>query len=354
MQIVYTNCKLNFMKKIILSIFATMYSLTFAVQPVNAQEVEVDTVDIDSIIPVIAYISKNDSTTYQQVYSKIEISDNDTIVKSFYAESFMLVVKDSTEVGYEIEYIPVSHETLNDSITAEDKTAETLWNGIKDIRFRFLTDECGAVKGIVNWQKMRDAMQTALSKAATQMMDADNDTIFNRPAFISWISSSFNTEENLMASFIPTSRLFSLHGSEMKIGRNEYQENNALGYPSIITAVAMYDEPKDDEEELNLEGDYTIASQSITEIPSKDLMKMGIELTKSFLKEDITSKIEEKKNEVEKVSEELGSAKVTLFERYSYFYNGWPKINAVQKETVVGNKKRFESSSVSWVKLGWQ
>lgn len=213
----------------------------------------------------------------------------------------------------------------------------------------FQTDEYGAVERIVNWRDIRDMMKKGIPMLCDDMYKMEGlDTIIPRRQFENLLLSQFSTENTIRQGYDELSMLFGVHGNAFS---NSVIETDDVvnGFPRHIIVNAFF---TPQEEETDLEGDYAILSKSVTTIPFKDAYDIGMNALGTLVSDDISDAIDDISDEIQ---EQMGDKdfEVTLAERYSHFYNGWPKECIKTKITDAGEKQKIETSVITWNSRSW-
>lgn len=279
--------------------------------PAVAQEQEVSD---DNYVPVIAYFGKNDTTYFCETHSRFKIINSDTIFDYNYEFTYSLAVIDSTANSYTIKYLPGDISCLDGrNINPQFLPA---FASVMPTELTFITDECGAVKHIVEWEKLSKAIGEGLSAALGNLSPEVAENIKNNKIF------DVSSEEVLLQRFTPANLLFCAHGVGYQLGMTETNDSTATG-KSNTKVFAEYL----NEEEAEFEGDYRIITSTRSELPTEAVTE-----TVSSLLTDMAS-TSRKKEEINDAIKQIDKVEVTVSHLLQYFVNGWPMF--IQKVTDV-------------------
>ena len=313
-----------YMKELLLTLFCGLTTVigqaqTTAVHDISQEE--------DSILNIVGYFCKGDTMAYTKRMAKLQVVKNDTTIKSDIQTDFMIVVRDSMDNGYRMEFIPTGFSFNEDAQEKTDRVlAEKLWELTKDTHAIFTTDEFGTVQNIENWKEIRDVIKKG----------------------INLVIDNYYSEIPALDSVMPRKRmesLFGLHGTQFAIG-NIDKTYSSQGYPSRTIAETGYTV----KEEGDMEGDYAIRSNSITTIPSNDITEIAGNILNSFSDSGVGDKIKEvMRDTLSSVTD--SDTTIKNFEHFSYFFNGWPKIIYTEKTTdVSGIVQIININDIRWTR----
>lgn len=329
--------------------FFLIFSICFVAIATKAQTNLVQE-NQDSLLNVISYFCKNDTMTYLQRQQELKIVDNDTILTTDVAETFMIIVKDSTDKGYTMEYVPL--EIKIDTLDSFKKIlAEEFYNETKDLRCIFKTDEYGQVTKIENWREIRDKAKKATAATLDKMFaEPGLDSIMNRKAMENMLTMQYMTEEGVREVYDEINSLFSTHGSAYDIGTKEI-DTESKGYPTHIWIKAGYTVA---EEDTDLEGDYAIWCRTETKIPTEDMMEIAKGVAGGMVNDNILEQIGDLSDVFKEFKEKQSEITVMGQEFYSLFYNGWPKEVTTSKIVDVFGQKKITINSIRWMNYSWE
>ena len=313
-----------YMKELLLTLFCGLTTVigqaqTTAVHDISQEE--------DSILNIVGYFCKGDTMAYTKRMAKLQVVKNDTTIKSDIQTDFMIVVRDSMDNGYRMEFIPTGFSFNEDAQEKTDRVlAEKLWELTKDTHAIFTTDEFGTVQNIENWKEIRDVIKKG----------------------INLVIDNYYSEIPALDSVMPRKRmesLFGLHGTQFAIG-NIDKTYSSQGYPSRTIAETGYTV----KEEGDMEGDYAIRSNSITTIPSNDITEIAGNILNSFSASGVGDKIKEvMRDTLSSVTD--SDTTIKNFEHFGYFFNGWPKIIYTEKTTdVSGIVQIININDIRWTR----
>lgn len=338
------------MERILTIILALIsYTLTTQAQTVNLQEEQED-----SVINTISYFCKGDTMKYTYTDVVYKITQKDTITSSFYTRDCMVVVTDSTAKGYKMELTPFEVEVADDSTanTLETKMNVAILKGLTNIKIKFHTDEFGSIEAIDNWREVRDLLLDGTQKAFDEVYNQtpNIDSVIPRKNFENMIALNIKNEEKVRECIKELPLLFDCHGKQFKIGTTEVTDSTTSLYPTKIKILASYTQ----DEEEGMEGDYTLISSSTTAIPPKDTKQlMGFafqhlftgELAKkgeTFVQDSLENAL---KNE---------SMKIEIYEKYYIFGNGWPAHMQTLTSSGFSFQKKVVCKSIDWYYRSWK
>lgn len=316
-----------YMKELLLTLFCGLTTVigqaqTTAVHDISQEE--------DSILNIVGYFCKGDTMAYTKRMAKLQMVKNDTTIKSDIQTDFMIVVRDSMDNGYRMEFIPTGFSFNEDAQEKTDRVlAEKLWELTKDTHAIFTTDEFGTVQNIENWKEIRDVIKKGINLVIDNYYSEIPalDSVMPRKRMESLMLMQFSTEDGIKASYDELESLFGLHGTQFAIG-NIDKTYSSQGYPSRTIAETGYTV----KEEGDMEGDYAIRSNSITTIPSNDITEIAGNILNSFSDSGVGDKIKEvMRDTLSSVTD--SDTTIKNFEHFGYFFNGWPKIIYTEKTT---------------------
>jgi hypothetical protein len=338
------------MKKCILVIALVFSHLLFFCGSINAQSTALEQ-GSDTIISVVGYFCKNDTMTFRKQYLKQKIEGNDTTLINNHVEEFMIVVTDSTSKGYRMEYIPISYEHGVEGDTITSRVMDEIWEATKDLHCIFATDEFGQLQHIENWREIRDVMKKTIPQVLDNLKPSNN-SIVSRQRLESMMLVNYSSEDKVKEAYDELSMLFGVHGHSYYIGQKEGDYINN-GYPQHIISKVGYTEQ---EEEGDMEGDYTIMVNSVTTMPAEDAVETIINSAALIFNDNMIDIFNKKKDEVYGVIKDALKDKkltVTEDEYYDFFYNGWPKLCYKGKNMGVDSDKNVEMKLIEWTSRHW-
>ncbi len=308
----------------------------------------------DSTIAVIGYFCKNDSMKFHKSYSKIKIVESDTTITEAYTEDFLIVVTDSTSMGYRMKLIPQGFEYSEESDSIHRIMQSKLSELTKDFVCEFTTDELGCVQSITNWREIRDKMKIATKGMCDTLYSAmpGLDSIMPRKRIENMVMLKMLTEEGVRSSYDELEILFGMHGNLLAIGDRE-MDDTENGFPQHITSRIGYTAIEDEENEFD--GDYAIFAKTVTTIPAEDAIDLGLGALGLLMTDAAGDTIaNHRKDMLEPLKTAMPDGlAITDYEYYMYFFNGWPKECFRQKMTDFGLGKHIETTRIEWTMRRW-
>lgn len=301
----------------------------------------------DSTISVIGWFCKNDTMKYRRTQSEYSVENGDTVKKKRgTVEEFMIVVKDSTEKGYVMEYVPLMVDFDKEgSDDFEKRMMNALVEDLGHVHAVFTTDETGSVLGIENWKEIRDKMRGGIKL----MMDSlytelpGMDSVIPRNRFEPLMTLTYSTESGVLSAYDELSVLFSLHGKIFNIGKTVVDETEK---DSSLTVVFAGYRPYDD---YGFEEDYNIGGRTVQKFSIDETLDMVGGALGLLMDEDVSGKL----SNVMKDSLKTG-ATVTYLEDYNIFYNGWPCMMRTQRIIDFGSRRTVKSDEIEWSYRSWR
>lgn len=338
------------MKRILTIMLALIsYTLSTQAQAVNLQEEQED-----SVINVIGYFCKGDTMKYTYTDAVYKITQKDTITSSYYTRDCMIVVTDSTSKGYKLEMTPFEVEVADDSTanTLETKMNVAILKGFTNIKIKFHTDEFGTIEAIDNWREVRDLFLNGTRKAFDELYNQTPgiDSFMPRKNFENMIALNMRNEETVRECIEELPLLFDCHGKQFKIGTTEVTDSTTSLYPTKIKILASYTQ----DEEEGTEGDYTLISSSTTAIPPKDTKQLIGFVFQNLFSGELGKKGDAfVQDSLENVLKN-DSMKIENYEKYYIFGNGWPAHMQTLKSSGFSFQKKIECKSIDWYYRSWK
>lgn len=251
-------------------IFITLALATSAGMVIRAhgslqQEV---TVPQDSMVDVIAWLSKNDTLDYVIKTSEWKITPDDTITTLGISSKVRIVVTDSTSTGYKMDYTFMDSrlDTVEESPlgTYAQAMMEKLNKKIAGTTVHFETDEFGCITRITNLNEIRKRA-TSLYKDAVREILALDEVKEMKKAGVDFSKEMKEIDtDQLVESYLEELKLiFVYNGNSIKIGEtteHEYATDSTYMNDSYVGVSA---DPGD--------GSYEIVSQVDNIIPKDEL-----------------------------------------------------------------------------------
>lgn len=336
------------MRKLILFVVFPFLMLSAHAQSTTLQHTEEE----DTTISVIGYFCKNDTLEYRRIQGKDKIVDNDTTHIQELTERFMIVVNDSTSDGYKMELIPVSCEYEGNDSNLLSRLPLLIWDDYKKVHCHFTTDEMGSVKSIDNWREIRDMLKTCYKTVFDSLYTTvpRMDSIMPRKNLENLLLLGSSTQDGVKEQYDELELLFGCHGLVFQRGKSESDEMSEAGYPTHFH-IEAFESPQEDE--YDLEGDYAVLSRSDTSIPAEDTADLlsstlGVLFSGDLLTDSITSSVKDLfVNNTE-------GLKVTRYQLFEYFFNGWPKLMRDIVETRIGDTAcHIKYDIIEWTSHHW-
>lgn len=337
--------------KRILTIILTLisYTLTTQAQAINLQEEQED-----SVLNVIGYFCKGDTMKYTYTDAVYKITPKDTITSSYYTRDCMIVVTDSTSKGYKMEMTPLEIKLADDStaISARTKMNLAMLQAFKNVKIKFHTDELGAIEAIDNWREVRDLCLQGFKLALDTIYQQDSklDSAMPRKRFEGILKLALSNEANVRQSIKELPMLFDYHGNQFKLGSTEVTDSTSTMFPTKIRVFTTY--AKDEDE--GLDEDYTISSSSITVIPPKEAAELTGNVMANLLVGDFADKADALIKDSLPKYLKGDSMKIEFLEDYYFFENGWPAHMRNMKSTGFSMQKKVEYKSIDWYYRSWK
>lgn len=317
----------------------------------------------DSMVQVVAYFNRLDTTEYYYESGKLKIDGSDTTLVRSIGVNFRIVVLDSTDRGYRIEYCPLSVDFAGDSEKSAgfEEVLKVFSKSMVGKKIHARLSPLGELQHIENWKELRDSYK----KLTTSVIDSvykdipGLDSIVSRKQLEALVSTKLDSEEGIKNSFEELSLLFTLHGTAINTQDSiVYREPNAIITPhTVIRAGVAALEEEVDEQGETFDGDYYVTSHSVAQVPQKMIQEvLGGVLNL------LNSRMDEKEI-FNRMGKELKDTKFTLTndEYYEYFVTGWPKDvitkNIIELSGLENGKQRTATQvrykSLQWTKRSW-
>jgi hypothetical protein len=162
----------------------------------------------DSTLSVVGYWDKNEEQTYTVQIEKCKLKGSDTTSIETINYEVDILIKDSTENSYTIEWKYKNFES--DSDNEFTKKLMSISNNLKVI---IKTDELGAFQEVVNWKEIRDQISDALEVLRKEFKDVPKIKDITKQVGI-----MFSTKEAIESGSIKEiQQFYSFYGSKYKL-----------------------------------------------------------------------------------------------------------------------------------------
>jgi hypothetical protein len=303
----------------------------------------------DSSIAVVGYYCKRDTSWYDLHYKKYSYS-NDTVLKADYSEEFMLIVEDSSSLGYKLRYIPLSFEGKS----PKDRLFNDLYmreinNVLSRLHCVFYTNDVGEITKIENWQQIRDSLSIHIDSFFDSWFKSDKsmDSTLNKNALASSVKMSLS--EDGIRELCHLNKLFLLHGQEYSIG--EYRDSTySNGYPVYLHYDINY---------LYDKNDSTIRYPFInyiseTNLPMNDVSSYLESYMGLIVKEQSPDKQQEIKSSLDSLKTMSSGIMLSNVARFILAENGWPLNVIIKNSSKIGDYMgqdeiyEIDNKRISW------
>ena len=340
---------LTFSKKAKMKNIYTLLLLFIAFSAnVSAQVQTAEASSADSLINVVAYFCKNDTMDYRVEELKQKIHDNDTTLNRYIREDFRLIVRDSTNSGYKLEYSCLGNREMEgDEIDFLNKTVLEKVAELSDKQHVIFTiDELGNLQHIENWRDIKKTMQEGIKIFCDSLYanTPELDSVMPRNRLEMSLNLQYSTEQSLWSAYEELQLLFAIHGNSFTIGRHETKDDS--GYPSVTNTVVSYGS-YDEEDEI--EGDYYIAGKTTQTIPAEDVATLVTGQLSGLLSDEAVKKMKEAN-----VASIVEDAQLTTLEAYFLFFNGWPCDMSKQTVVKMNGYEHITTKHIEWLSRRWQ
>lgn len=303
----------------------------------------------DSNVSVVSYFCKKDTSWYDLHYKKYSYS-NDTVIKADYSEEFMLIVEDSSSLGYKLRYIPLSFEGKSPKDRLfNDLYMKEINNVLSRLHCVFYTNDVGEVTKIENWQQIRDSLSRHIDSFFDSWFESDKsmDSTLNKNALASSVKMSLS--EDGIRELCHLNKLFLPHGQEYSIG--EYRDSTySNGYPVYLHYNINYLYDKNDS---TLRYPF-INYISETKLPMNDVSNYIESYMGLIVKEQSPDKKQEIKSSLDSLKTMSGGLMLSNVASFILAENGWP-LNVIIKSSskigdYMGQEEIYEidNKRISW------
>ncbi|WP_020535585.1 hypothetical protein [Lewinella cohaerens] len=117
----------------------------------------------DSTVQAITYWEMYDSITYGIQLEKIQVKENDTVSYDLISYDVGVTVIDSAESYYIVEW-----HYCNFQYSGNNPLAEKIMGISEDIIVEILIDELGVVKGVENWEEVKEYTYAVIDKVVEE------------------------------------------------------------------------------------------------------------------------------------------------------------------------------------------
>lgn len=328
----------------LMMIGALMMLVSFTSRPqgrdVDGREDSV-AVDNDSVVPVIAFFSKNDTMTYWMSEATWDVKGSDTTRTTSISTKVMINVTDSTKKGYKMAYTFLDFKTD----TLQDSWKQNLMNGVLDkfrnvlqgTTIRFRTDIYGK---IVKYDNLDEIEKQARQLLLTTLQEMPiMDSLASAGVDMASIVKDVNMDKWVKGYVEEIELLFKYHGQQYNIGsKTEHSDATEDEYESD-SYVSVSTDPETD--------GYKIVADVNNYIPKDDLKALVVGLASTYLDEEDSKKMKEDmdKDLDKQVTQDL------LYNTYlsmEYFYDGWPSVVIQQEKRMLGDRGSLSQKYITW------
>lgn len=236
----------------------------------------------DSTAQVIGYWNIGDKESYNVSLQKIRLAETDTISNNLMTYEVDVTIIDSTATSYSVEWFYHNYKT--NSTNEIVKKITSLPEGLKVV---IETDDLGALKGVKNWEEVRDYLKKSIGQLKNDVKDnPDMDKLLKQ------IEGTYSTKAAIESVAIQDVHQFhTFHGGKYLLGE-------LLEIPMQVPNMLNPKKPFDAKmilslDEINSEDNNFIIRTS-QEIDSEQLTNNTFEYLKKAAK---TAKTEQPKKE---------------------------------------------------------
>ena len=159
----------------------------------------------DSTAQVIGFWDKNEKQIYSVSLEKIKVKGTDTTSREMIKYDVEVTIKDSTAHSYLVEWFYKNYTT-----NSPNKVTQKLMSVAQDIKVLIETDEFGAIKGVTNWQEVRDYIKAGTNKLKKEFKD-----IPKMDEIITQMEKSYSTKAGIESQAIQDAQQFyTFHGAK--------------------------------------------------------------------------------------------------------------------------------------------
>jgi len=246
----------------------------------------------DTSIQVVGYWDILDKKTYQVSYEKYSVANSDTSSRQITKYDIDIIITDSTEHSYTIEWIYRNYEMepMSEIVAKAVAVAE-------DIPIILVTDEFGTIVEVLNWEQVRDQV-LKVTEALKQEYQEQADI----QKMIDQIMTIYTTKEGIESNVIKDAlQFYTFHGGAYDL--NEEVEGQ-LQVPNNVGDLPFDAEVTISLDEINIEDDNFVL-RAYQKVDSKQLL----DATYQFLSNlDAIKDSLPPKNEIGEISNETWTA----------------------------------------------
>jgi len=159
----------------------------------------------DSSAQVVGYWNIGDKESYNVSLQKIKQKNSDTIFNELMTYEIDVTVIDSTENSYSLEWFYYNYKT-----NSKNEIVKKLTSLTENLKVIIETDEFGTIKGVKNWQEIRDYIK----KSVNQIKDNVED-IPNMNKLLKQIEGMYTTKAAIESNAIQDiQQFYSYHGGK--------------------------------------------------------------------------------------------------------------------------------------------
>lgn len=184
----------------------------------------------DSSVQVIGYWSKNDKQSYNVISTKYKVSNGDTSSRQVISYGVDVVVTDSTEKSYTVEW---QYKTVN--VEGADKFTNAIAGLSSNTKVVIQTDEMGSFSQVLNIAEIQALMKKALDK-----IRVDFKSVPNIKKITEDVAKSMTTREAIETQGIrDILQFYTFHGAKYTLGEEYKKTLVSNGVPSVPVDVDM-------------------------------------------------------------------------------------------------------------------
>lgn len=214
----------------------------------------------DSTAQAISYWSKGEKQTYSFSLQRIKLKGTDTTSNELMTYDVDITILDSTANSYEIEWF--YHNYKSNSTNEWVKKISAL---SEDLKVVIVTDEMGVLKGVKNWEEIRDYMKKTLSTVRAEFIKVPQmEQVFRQ------LEGMYTSREAIESAAIQDVQQFhTFHGARYRLGEvlefdmktnNMYKPDN----PFDTRVTVNLDEINPDDNNFILRSTQEVDSEQLT------------------------------------------------------------------------------------------
>jgi len=224
----------------------------------------------DSTFQAVSYWNKGEKQKYIISEEKIKIKGTDTASKEITSYEVEILVLDSTENTYTIQWT-----YLNLKTNSSNEIIQKLMNINKDMKLIYKIDDVGTFIEVVNWKEIKEFIHTSMAVIKNEMKSIPEiEKVFNQ------IEKMYSSREAIESAAIKDIQQFhSFHGGKYKLGETiegKLQLTNIFGgKPFDADMTVFLDEINIDENNAIVRSTQEINKEQLTNATYEYLKKMA-------------------------------------------------------------------------------